>query len=484
MSSRVVGRYVVHDEIASGGAARVHVGRLYGSVGFARTVAIKALHPHLSKDPELRTMLIDEARVATRVRHPNVVPTLDVLSDGPDLLLVMEYVEGESVARLMSRLRAQGRSVPPRIAVAIASDVLLGLAAAHAATDDHGAPLHLVHRDVSPQNVLVGTDGSARLIDFGVAKAVGRLQTTREGQIKGKLPYMAPEQVRGAPLDARCNLYAASVVLWEMLTGRRLFAGESAPAVMTEILEKRVEVPSAHAEGITPELDALVLRGLSRDPAARLSTAAAMVEQLARVAPRETSTRIASWLEELAGPELARRAAIVASVERAAMHEEVARALDAPAAPPPPSPVPPSPSPVAPPSSDPRRARGNAIAAAAALVFLGGAGVAAYRFGGAPGASPTPLEAAASAPASAGGAAERERPRLAATVPGPNDEPAEADTSLAITKASANAVAPPALHGARGDARPSGAPRKPRPSCSPPYTVDPTGIHIPKPECF
>ncbi|PKN48115.1 MAG: serine/threonine protein kinase, partial [Deltaproteobacteria bacterium HGW-Deltaproteobacteria-20] len=167
--------------------ATIHVGRLMGPVGFARTVAIKRLHPNFAKDPEFVAMLMDEARLAARIRHPNVVSIVDVVAAGGELLLVMDYVAGESLARLLYRNNKLGTRVELPIAVRVISELLAGLHAAHEVKSDRGLPLDVVHRDVSPQNILVGRDGITHLIDFGVAKAAGRVQTTREGQLKGKL---------------------------------------------------------------------------------------------------------------------------------------------------------------------------------------------------------------------------------------------------------------------------------------------------------
>src|SRR5262245_51026591 len=170
----VIGRYALHGELASGGMATVHLGRLLGPVGFSRTVAIKRLHAQYAQDPEFVSMFLDEARLAARIRHPNVVPTLDVVATSGELFLVMEYVPGESLSRLARAARDRMERMPPRIVSAIMSGVLHGLHAAHEAKSERGEPLGIVHRDVSPQNVLVGTDGVARVLDFGVAKAAGR----------------------------------------------------------------------------------------------------------------------------------------------------------------------------------------------------------------------------------------------------------------------------------------------------------------------
>ena len=193
----MLGRYLLYGEIASGGMATVHFGRLMGVVGFSRTVAIKRLHPHYARDPEVVTMFLDEARLAARIRHPNVLPTIDVVAADGEVFLVMEYVQGVPLSHLVQAATEQGRRVPPRIVSSILVDALNGLHAAHEATNERGEPLRLVHRDVSPQNIMVGADGVARVLDFGVAKAMGRLQTTRDGQVKGKLAYMAPEHLAG-----------------------------------------------------------------------------------------------------------------------------------------------------------------------------------------------------------------------------------------------------------------------------------------------
>jgi len=192
---RVIGRYALHAELASGGMATVHVGRMFGLAGFQRTVAIKRLLPNLAREPEFVARFLDEARIAARIRHQNVVPTLDVVAADGEIFLVMEYVEGEPLSRLI-RMAPQNK-LPVDVACAIAEAMLAGLHAAHEARDERGSLLQIVHRDVSPQNVIVGTDGVARMLDFGIAKAVGRAHITRDGAIRGKFGYMAPEQLAG-----------------------------------------------------------------------------------------------------------------------------------------------------------------------------------------------------------------------------------------------------------------------------------------------
>src|SRR4051812_46949225 len=229
---RRVGRYLICAEMASGGMATVHLGRLLGPAGFSKIVAIKRLLPQFAADPEFLSMLIDEARLASVISHPNVVSSLDVVVEDNELLLVMEYVQGETLAQLIRLARKRNASPPIGIIQRILCDALEGLHAAHTASVG-GQPLNIVHRDVSPQNIMVGANGVARVLDFGIAKAESQSQITRPGMVKGKFSYLSPEQMRGLPVDPRTDVFAAGVVLWESLTGERLFS--------THGLEKTVE---------------------------------------------------------------------------------------------------------------------------------------------------------------------------------------------------------------------------------------------------
>ena len=295
---KVVGRYAVYDEIASGGMARVHLGRMLGPVGFARTVAIKRLHPQFAKDPEFVTMFLDEARIAARIQHPNVVTTLDVVAESGELFLVMEYVQGESLSRLLRTCIKQQTPIPPPITSAILTAVLAGLQCAHAATNEHGIALGLVHRDISPQNVLVGQDGVSRVLDFGVAKAAGRSQASRTGQVKGKIAYMAPEQVRG---NACCqsDLFAVAILAWEMTTLRRLFVSDSDATTMYRILTAPIEVPSSifPSAGV---FDDVIMQGLERDLTKRFGTAREMALALERAVRPASAAEVSAWVESMA----------------------------------------------------------------------------------------------------------------------------------------------------------------------------------------
>jgi serine/threonine-protein kinase len=311
--------------------AIVHFGRLVGHGGFSRPVAIKRLHRQFARDPEFVNMLLDEARLAARVSHPNVVQTIDIVASADEVFLVMEYVHGATLAQLVRAVGKRGERVPPRIAVGIVCGILHGLQAAHEARDHLGERLDLIHRDVSPHNVLVGPDGVARLLDFGVAKATGRLQTTREGQLKGKLAYMAPEQALGAAVTARTDIFAASVVLWELLTGARLFYAKSEAAVLSRVLTAEVSSPSAVLPGLPPAFDRVVMRGLERDPARRYTSAREMATELAACIGVPSPTEVGDWVELVAGDDLRERAARVATIERRAV--ESAALADAGAGP-------------------------------------------------------------------------------------------------------------------------------------------------------
>jgi len=312
---RRVGRYLLADVIASGGMAQVHFGRLLGPGGFSRTCAVKRLHPMLAQDPLFVSTLLDEARLMSRINDSHVVPILDVLHESGEVLIVMEYVAGDSLAGLLKTVTRSSTVVPPLIASAIIADALHGLHAAHEASSEDGEPLALVHRDVSPHNILVGEDGVARVLDFGIAKARGRLANTAEGQVKGKLAYMAPEQLMAESVCRRADVYAAGAVLWELLTGKRLFRGESEGALLGQVMLGTKERPSQHVT-LSPELDEIVMGALNTDPKARFATAREMAILLEEKAGVASHRKVGEWLREIAGPTLEKRSAIVRQLER------------------------------------------------------------------------------------------------------------------------------------------------------------------------
>ena len=279
-----VGRYEALRPIASGGMATVYLGRAEGARGFERQVAIKAMHPHLAEDPEFVTMFLDEARMAANIRHPNVVPTLDVAEEHGQLFLIMEYVEGLSLHGLTRELRKQGRVVPLPIALRIALDMLAGLHAAHELTAEGGLPMKLIHRDVSPHNVLVGSDGVSRIMDFGIARAEIRITATQGAQVKGKTAYMAPEQIRAEPIDRRCDVYAAGIVTWELLTGSPLFRADNEGTLLNLVLNGASRRPSEINSAVPSEIDAVCMSALALSPHERCATAADFADGLENAA--------------------------------------------------------------------------------------------------------------------------------------------------------------------------------------------------------
>jgi serine/threonine-protein kinase len=467
---RVIGRYALHDEIASGGMATVHLGRLLGEAGFSRTVAIKRLHAQFAKDPDFVDMFIDEARLAARIHHPNVVSTLDVVARDRELFLVMEYIPGEALSRLYRTVVNRGELIDPRISVAVVAGFLHGLHAAHEARNEKGEPLDLVHRDVSPQNVLVGVDGIPRVVDFGVAKAAGRLQTTREGQLKGKLPYMAPEQVQGHEATRRSDVFAAAIVLWEMLTGRRLFDRPTEAAVMMAVLSADPPAPSSVLPGLSKELDRIALRGLARSPDDRYPTARAMALDLEAAIDLALPSEVGAWVQANAGTMLDARASRVAQVESASGVEAPPRS-DRQA----PETVSRTAMTAASTDSDlsARRPRGKlrltvgiSITLAALAIFLLALRRPAAATDAAPSSEPSTSAAASSDP----------------PPPLPVSDPTTSAVAVATAPATATAAAPTATHATTT----TSAAKRPAASnkCNPPYRLDAAGRKIFKLECL
>ena len=312
------GQYTIFGQIGAGGMASILYAHFVGPGGFSRPVSIKRLHPQFANDPGFASAFLDEARLSARIAHTNVVATLDVLSGPDEISVVMEYVHGESLAGLLTMARARARdhgaALPYRIAVNLIAGVLHGLHAAHETCNERGEPLGIVHRDVSPENILVGSDGVARLLDFGIAKAKGRSRTTPTGELKGKLGYMAPEQYQGEDVDRRVDVYSASVVLWEALAGQVLFDGGSDAAVVHAVMNAEVRAPSELSAGLPKALDALVMRGLSRDRSERFDSAHDMALALEREVGAATRSEVCDWLQELAGELLQNRAAALAQL--------------------------------------------------------------------------------------------------------------------------------------------------------------------------
>ena len=478
-----VGRYALHRPIAAGGMATVHIGRLLATQGLSRVVAIKRLHAQFARDPELQAMLLDEARLAMRIHHPNVVPTLDVVSEDGELLLVMEYVRGEALSTLLRLARTTSRRLPLRVISAIVTGALTGLHAAHEAKGEDGQPLGIVHRDVSPHNILVGSDGVSRVLDFGVAKAIGRMQTTRDGQIKGKLAYMAPEQLAGGEVDRRADVFAASIVLWEAIVGRRLFDGTSAGAVVSAVLSQEIPSPAELSDDCPPALAALVMRGLERHRDLRFATARELALALETAVPPATQREVGERVEELVAEVLVERDGMVDAMERpsppsgrtgSSVMTTTLSSTDGVDR-----------SGVSQVSSFTQpaktgRARRNSVIAL--LLLLVGAALGAVLWATSrtstavatqPGAAPPP-----SAPASPSALVPSSSPSAPGSTPSP---PASTSTptptSIAATAATASG---------KPSKKPPPAPTKKKPAidCTNPFTIDDRGIRVPRPECF
>lgn len=299
-----VGRYETICPIASGGMATVHLARAVGVGGFERLVAIKVMHEHIAKEPDFVAMFLDEARLAARIRHPNVVPTIDVQQTDDGVFLVMEFIEGPSLRRMLRKLEQQQESLPVELAVRVVAETLSGLHAAHELKGPDGALLNLVHRDVSPANVLVGADGIVRLTDFGVARAEARLSSTRGGQLKGKIPYMPPEQIMGEPLDRRTDVYAAGLVLWEALVGRRAIVASNDGELVHRIVSGAIDPPRRHRPELPEPIEQACLKALAMKPDDRYATAAEFADALEDAAEASglllaSSRRVGAYVAEL-----------------------------------------------------------------------------------------------------------------------------------------------------------------------------------------
>jgi eukaryotic-like serine/threonine-protein kinase len=315
--SHTVGRYALFEQFAAGGMATVHFGRLDGAGGFSRVVAIKRLLPHLLENHEFTEMLLKEARLAARVRHPNVAATLDVVATKGDVLLVLDYVHGEALSTLCrTQAKQKKEQVPLPIVASIALDMLQGLAAIHDATDEKGRSLSLVHRDVSPPNVLVGADGVARVLDFGIATALEHIEETAPERRKGKRGYMSPEQLRGERLTQRSDVFSAGIVIWELLALRRLFPADQEKEPGEAVLRGDYPRVSQFRPDVPKALDDLVMRALASEAEARFASMHELADAFEAAAPaRANARRISEWVMDLARDALAERTRMVARVE-------------------------------------------------------------------------------------------------------------------------------------------------------------------------
>jgi serine/threonine-protein kinase len=296
LNPETFGRYQVGFQIAYGGTAAVHLGLLEGPSGLRRPVAMKRVRAGIPEQREFRVALSDEALLGTYVRHPNVVPIFDLVEAEGELLLVMEYVVGETLAHL----QRAARQLPVGIVIAIMSGALRGLHAAHIARGSADERLQIVHRDVSPQNVLVGADGIARIMDFGMARAIST-EPTNPGLVKGKIGYLAPEQIANDAIDARTDVFAAGIVIWEALARRRLFQETSAVRGMLRFLRGKVPPASSFNPEVPKALDRLLARALELSPSKRFASAEEFADALEEAARPASTSEVARFVERHVG---------------------------------------------------------------------------------------------------------------------------------------------------------------------------------------
>ncbi|HLU68590.1 MAG TPA: serine/threonine-protein kinase [Kofleriaceae bacterium] len=268
-----LGRYQLLRKIAVGGMAELYLARVTGAAGFEKDVVIKRILPQLAESDEFYQMFLDEARIAATLQHPNVVQIYDAQQVGGEHFIAMEYLDGADLLTLRRILAERRQGLPIQHSVYIASAVAAGLHYAHEKVGLDGKPLAIVHRDVTPQNILITRDGGIKLVDFGIAKATNRMSSTGYGTLKGKLAYMSPEQCRSEPVDRRSDIYSLGIVLFELTTGRRLYRGLSEYEILRQVVEGEVPAPSTVLPGYPPDLEQILLRALARDREARYQTA-------------------------------------------------------------------------------------------------------------------------------------------------------------------------------------------------------------------
>jgi serine/threonine-protein kinase len=302
-----IGRYELCFELASGGMASVHLARVEGNPGFEKLVALKRIHPHLASEREYVEMFLDEARIASRITHNNVCSVFDFGEADGEYFIAMEYLVGEPLSRVHQRVLAdvdqRNSALLPMRMARIVAQACEGLHAAHELMDANGESLHVVHRDVSAQNLFVTYDGATQVVDFGIAHARQRVHHSEAGQVKGTFPYMAPEQMTSAAVDRRVDVWALGAVLWELLTLRKLFLRETDVSTMYAVLSGEIHAPSEYRSDVSAELDEIVLKALQRSPDERWQDAREMGKALRRYLAKQQEligpAEIADWMRQL-----------------------------------------------------------------------------------------------------------------------------------------------------------------------------------------
>lgn len=327
----VIGKYVVQRKLAEGGMAEIFLATAQGAEGFEKPVVIKRIRSGLADDAAFVEMFIAEARLASRLSHPNLVHIFDFDRHEDSYYLAMEYIRGRSLVEAHKRARELSTPLPPVLVAQIGVEVARGLGYAHKLTD-HGKPLNLVHRDVTPHNVLLSYDGAVKLTDFGIAKAGGRATTA--GMLKGKFAYMAPEQARGEPVDARTDLFSLGITLWELLTGGRLFDGDTDVAVLRAVQERPVLPPAELNPDVDEELSEVIVKALQRAPANRYQTAGeferALLQHVRHHSQVPEDTDVGAFIRDLFPVESARTEATVVAIHRSSVTNRTSSEVNAP----------------------------------------------------------------------------------------------------------------------------------------------------------
>lgn len=298
------GQYVLLEKIATGGMAEVWKARMRGVEGFQKIVAIKKILPHLSDNQDFIEMFVDEAKLAAQLNHNNIIHIYDLGKIQSSYYIAMEYIDGYDLKNILRKAQERDQPLSVEIALFVASKIAAALDYAHRKRDFEDNEMGLVHRDVSPQNVLISEEGDIKLCDFGIAKAASKASHTQAGALKGKLQYMSPEQAWGRNIDRRSDIFALATVLFEMLTARKLFGGDNELSILEQVREARVTPPSEYNDEVTPQIDAIVLKALQKDPASRYQTAGEMQRDLDAVLysfrPTPTSADLAIYMHRLA----------------------------------------------------------------------------------------------------------------------------------------------------------------------------------------
>jgi serine/threonine-protein kinase len=312
VSIETYGRYQLLKKLATGGMAQIYLARQAGLEGFEKLVVVKRILPHLAENEDFITMFLDEARIAARLNHPNIVQIFDLGAQDDTFFIAMEYIHGEDVRRVWKQAERLGSNIPLPLILRMIIEACNGLDYAHKKADQSGRPLNIVHRDISPQNILVSFEGHVKVVDFGIAKAADQATVTKSGVLKGKYSYMSPEQAGGEPLDCRTDTFALGVVLYELLTGSRLFKRSNDIQTLNAVMECKVDPPSMLSGRSPPELDAIVMKALAkkredRYAEARLLGAALEEFLLSRKLPSSTA-HLAAYLQEIYADRLAQEA--------------------------------------------------------------------------------------------------------------------------------------------------------------------------------